>query len=245
MGIIRTYKAHHSNQPFHPAAHKVKLPRLAINSNLNIDKDNFHKLIDLSRYIHNFQLYTSCEAYGRAAEYIRDGLNFSKFMEYIIRLHRETTHIQLHIMCTINALCLPTLIKFLDELIITRQGLLMYNLKEHMPSFTLNILRFPSFQSVLVLPKEMRLKYAEDLKFWLMKICLNHNKNKFIHEHEIEHINRLIEYLEQIDIPHNEVFDLNKCRKDFKTFYKQYDLRRGKNFTDSFPELAGWYATLG
>jgi hypothetical protein len=45
-------------------------------------------------------------------------------------------------MCTINALCLETLPEFLDYLLTfkTQYG-------RDFPSFTLNILRFPSFQS--------------------------------------------------------------------------------------------------
>jgi hypothetical protein len=30
-------------------------------------------------------------------------------------------------------------------------------------------------------------------------------------------------------------------QQDFKQFYTQYDQRRGKNFTETFPELAEWY----
>jgi hypothetical protein len=31
---------------------------------------------------------------------------------------------------------------------------------------------------------------------------------------------------------------------DFKSFYVQYDIRRNKSFTDTFPELADWFNSL-
>ena len=31
---------------------------------------------------------------------------------------------------------------------------------------------------------------------------------------------------------------------DFKSFYEQYDKRRGKNFRETFPELVEWYDTI-
>jgi hypothetical protein len=35
--------------------------------------------------------------------------------------------------------------------------------------------------------------------------------------------------------------ELSVLQKDFKNFYQQYDQRRGKNFTETFPELTEWY----
>jgi hypothetical protein len=32
--------------------------------------------------------------------------------------------------------------------------------------------------------------------------------------------------------------------RDFKSFFKQFDNRRGKNFTETFPELADWYSSI-
>jgi hypothetical protein len=59
-------------------------------------------------------------------------------------------------MCTINALCLDSLPEFIDELHRFKK---IYG-KESI-SFTLNILRFPSFQSPLVLSVELRTKYLD------------------------------------------------------------------------------------
>jgi predicted YcjX-like family ATPase len=65
-----------------------------------------------------------------------------------------------------------------------------------------------------------------------------------MHEHELNHIQRLIDYLDVVKTPHSDVFDLPKLRNDFKQFYTQYDQRREKDFVGTFPNLANWYNTL-
>ena len=138
-------------------------------------------------------------------------------------------------MCTINALCLDSLPEFLDQLV---------ELKEEngrdFPNFTLNILRFPSFQSPLVLPAELKDRYRQNLLQWLDK----NRDNKFLHQHEVQHIQRLIDYLDVVKTPHSDAFDQASLNNDFKKFYAQYDQRRGKDFVKAFPALADWYSTL-
>jgi hypothetical protein len=47
-----------------------------------------------------------------------------------------------------------------------------------------------------------------------------------------------------VDSPHEGAADLAVLQQDFKQFYTQYDVRRGKDFVSTFPELANWYRTL-
>jgi hypothetical protein len=107
-------------------------------------------------------------------------------------------------------------------------------------NFTLNILRFPSFQSPLVLPDHLRTRYRLELEQWLFK----NQRNPLLHEHEINHTQRLIDYLDVVKTPHSDTFEQPKLHNDFKHFYQQYDQRRGKNFVEAFPALKTWYNTL-
>jgi hypothetical protein len=138
-------------------------------------------------------------------------------------------------MCTINALCLDSLDQLLETML---QWKNKYG-REAL-SFTLNILRFPSFQSPLVLPDAIRTGYKDQLQAWLDANL----HNEFLHEHEINHLQRLIDYLDVVKTPHSDAFDMPKLLNDFKQFYSQYDQRRGKDFVASFPALADWYQTL-
>jgi len=107
-------------------------------------------------------------------------------------------------------------------------------------SFTLNILRFPSFQSPLVLPEHLKTHYKNTLETWLSNEC----DSEFLHEHEINHLQRLIDYLDVVKTPHSEAFEMPKLLNDFKQFYTQYDQRRGKDFVATFPELQEWYDSI-
>jgi hypothetical protein len=62
-----------------------------------------------------------------------------------------------------------------------------------------------------------------------------------MHEHELNHLQRLIDYLDVVKTPHSEAFEMPKLHNDFRQFFTQYDQRRGKNFAETFPLLADWY----
>lgn len=206
--------------------------RLAINSNLgaDIDLDRFTTSVDGL----NVDVYTSNESYGTQAEYIRDGLDYTAWCDNVIKLLNSNIR-AVHVMCTINALCLDTLPEFLSVLVQLKQ----YYGRERV-NFTLNILRFPSFQSPLVLPEEIKTRHKERLAAWLDY----NSENPLLQEHEINHLQRLIDYLDVVKTPHRETFDMPKLLNDFKQFYLQYDQRRGKNFTETFPKLKEWYESI-
>ena len=210
-------------------AHKgASTTRLAINSNLGFKRDILDRLLDSTQGI-ELDIYTSNESMGAHAEYIRDGLEWKQWVENLIFLLNSKKVRGIHVMCTINALCLPSLSEFLYN---------MMKLKEKYGrealSFTLNILRFPSFQSPMILPAELRAIYSKELSEFLV----NNSKNSALHEHELEHIKRLIDYLQQ------DITVDNNLLQDFKNFYQQYDQRRGKDFKYTFTQLTNWYNTL-
>jgi organic radical activating enzyme len=209
--------------------------RLAINSNLGMDRLKLLEFVEKTQDIPHLEIYTSNEAVGLQAEYIRDGLDYDLWMHNVQEL-LEHEHIRaVHVMCTINALCLDSLDNFLDQLVKLKK---VYG-RERV-SFTLNILRFPSFQSALVLPEHLKMYYRNRLIDWQSK----HQGQNYLHEHEINHVNRLINYLDQVKTPHSEAFDMPKLHNDFKQFFMQYDQRRGKNFAETFKNLTGWYDSI-
>jgi organic radical activating enzyme len=207
--------------------------RLAINSNLGAD-------VDLDRLLSSIEgqtvdIYTSQESVGAQAEYVRDGLDYAAWIKNVEKLLESKDIRAVHCMATINALCLDSLDMLLDQLVEWKK---IYG-RERV-SFTLNILRFPSFQSPLVLSDHLKLHYRDRLITW-NKL---HQGQEYMHEHEINHLSRLIDYLDLVDTPHSDTFERPKLHNDFKHFYQQYDQRRGKNFVEAFPALKTWYNTL-
>ena len=209
--------------------------KLAINSNLGCKSELIDRLIAASHDIPHVELYTSCEATGVAAEYIRDGMVWRDWVDNVNRLVEEGNFKALHVMSTINALCLPTITEFLDMIMLSKE---QYG--RDWPTVTLNILRFPSFQSPLVLPLEYRKTVVERLRKWYTKNC----ESTLLHDMEREHILRLITYLESVETPHAGASPNEILEKDFKKFYTQYDLRRTKDFKKTFLQLAGWYGNI-
>jgi len=209
--------------------------RLAINSNLGFSTERLREFIEAVRPLPHVEVYTSNEAVWQQAEYIRDGLDYQQWYSNMHTLLSSNTVRAVHSMCTINALCLDSLTNYLYHLLELKQ---QYG-KDRV-NFTLNILRFPSFQSALVLPDDIRTDYRIRLEEFL-----NRNRNNpFMHEHEINHLQRLIDYLDVVKTPHSEAFELPKLRNDFKKFYEQYDRRRNKDFVKTFPKLKEWYDSL-
>ena len=207
--------------------------RLAINSNLGTDVD-IDRLLDAIDGV-EVDLYTSNESMSLQAEYIRDGLVFDDWANNVERLLDSGKFRGLHVMCTINALCLDSLDSFLE---------MIYNWKleygNDAINFSLNILRFPSFQSPLILPDNIRTEYRTRLSDFYK----THKETGTLQEFEIDQLKRLIDYLDVVITPHSGAMEQSILQRDFKNFFTQYDQRRSKNFVETFPALTDWYNTL-
>ena len=207
--------------------------RLAINSNLGAEVDVDRLLASIEGL--EVDIYTSMESTRAQAEYVRDGLDYNAWLVNVQKLLDSDNIRAVHCMATINALCLETLPSLLTSI-----GHLKQCYGRERVSFTLNILRFPSFQSALILPDHLRNTFMLSLKEWLER----HAQDPLFHEHEINHTQRLIDYLDVVKTPHSDTFEMPKLHNDFKQFYQQYDQRRGKNFATTFPLLADWYDSI-
>jgi hypothetical protein len=223
-----------------PQAEKM---RLAINSNLGSKKELIDKLIDGTQHIPRFHLYTSCEAYGPQAEYIRDGLNWDEWTHNFERICSEARIEGLHMMMTINALCLDTIVDFFNWMLKMKR-----KYGHNRPGFTCNILRFPSFQSPLTLPDHLRKKYHDQIYNWLQEVRERDERDanglQLVQPWEQDQVSRLIEYLDVVKTPHRNTADRELLEHDFKVFYEQYDARRGKDFRKTFPNFVEFYDSI-
>lgn len=208
--------------------------QLAINSNLGFGQDVVQRMLDSTEGV-KMMLYTSNESVGPHAEYIRDGLEWIQWisnMEFLLKAER----MRLSVMMTINALCLESLPEMLDQVMAWKRTYGQWHI-----NFSLNILRFPSFQSALTLPDHIRQAYNNRLAEWYAVNKSNPDLNNF----EKSNIERLIDYLDIVKTPHGEGYVQATAQKDFKQFYEQYDVRRGKDFRKTFsPMLVEWYESI-
>ena len=195
--------------------------RLAINSNLNVDQEKLDKLCAVADHI-ELDIYTSVESTGFQQEYIRDGFDWISFVSNLQTVFESNVR-RVHFMSTISALSIPNLDDYLEWTKIWKHEFGMDR-----SAFTLNILRFPSFQSPAILPSDIRVQCANDIEKW---IDTQWNKT-YLHEMEINQIQRLADYLRTVELDNQ-----TQLQSDFMNFFQQYDLRRNKNFAETFPTL--------
>ena len=146
---------------------------------------------------------------------------------------------EIHNMATINALCLESLPEFLEKIVWLKSASKVYGPKIN---YTLNILRFPSFQSPLVLPDDLRNKFKSDIEKYLT------TNEKWLEGMEINQTQRLIDYLDVVKTPHAGAATQDKLQKDFKTFYSQIRQKIWKGFREDFPNnrrMVSWHMSMG
>ena len=208
--------------------------RLAVNSNLGAKPELIDRLARESHAFKEFDLYTSNESFGAHAEYIRDGLIWDTWLNNIHKMMNEGNVRELHMMMTINALCLFSITKFMDEMIKLKE-----RYGQFAPAMSFNILRFPSFQSAVTLPQDIKKKLADDLEYWLYKVGKPH---ELFFDMEEQGVERLISYLREVQVGHQFTSSIESRERDFKSFHAQYDVRRNKSFANTFPkEIVDWY----
>jgi len=144
---------------------------------------------------------------------------------------------------TINALCLDTITEFWDWCLDMKR-----KYGHHVPGISVNILRFPSFQSPLTLPDNLRKMYHDEVYAWLKNVRekaeTDANGRLLLAEWEQDQISRLIEYLDVVKTPHRNTADRTLLEHDFKVFYEQYDVRRKKDFRKTYPRLVEFYDSI-
>lgn len=213
--------------------HDLKI-EFAINSNLGAKQELIDRLIEKSHGVEHLEIYTSNEAIGAQAEYIRDGLDYQAWLTNVERLLSEGNVKLFNVMVTVNNLCLFSLTDLFDQIIVWKRKYPQTTIM-----WSINILRFPSFQSPLVLSDELKADRKAHLTAWLSR-----NEGDHILDFERESIRRLIDYLDVVKTPHPTAAEFDKLVGDFKSFSEQYDERRGKSLSTCFPEVAKWLSTV-
>jgi len=207
--------------------HKPSL-NFSVNTNLCVSDALIDKLIEKGKKIDKFEVFTSCEATGIQAEYLRDGMYFDKFWYNCEKIISQTN---LHHFCfifTVNALSIFSLIDFMNKV----EKLKVKFGHDH-PNFFINILHHPPLMSVDILPKEIRFKQRDLLQAWYEE----RKDSPLFRVYELESLKGLIDYLGK------EEESTIVMQSKFKTFFNNYDKERNKNLLEAFP-LGDWYTRI-
>ena len=217
---------------------------LAINTNLSVPQKLMDRMIDIAKDLVNNNkvreliIFTSVEATGRQAEYVRFGLNYQQFWTNIENILTELPKVTVNIMAAFNALSVFTYSDLIDRVLEYKKRFAndnrYWNTALQLDS---SYTRWPPHLNVKILERKHK-----DLILEASKKALYYGTNGMTKltygftDVEIQKIKRIYDYAIG-----DSNFDEEKQRKDFVKFVTQYDQRRDTNFKESFPELIEMY----
>jgi organic radical activating enzyme len=228
--------------------------KISICTNLGFPTEKLYKFLDIvEKTGMDFEITTSGEALGDKGTYVRDGLEWETFVRNF-EIIRDSPLIKnpIFIMGTVNAPAIDGFLGFLNW---------VKEQKETAGSpnavfYSITPVRFPTYQNLFILPMALRKEYSKEIQDYMD----NPENLKWFNEFDLVHINRFIHYVATAEVPHKELvknwdkgqnfdketltFDIDDLSQDFKTFFTQFDERRGNCFVDTYPRLASWYNSL-
>lgn len=228
------------------------------------DVENFNENSGNNWYVapayKHFMLFVSLDGFGAQAEYMRTGLEFDRLLNNIRTFLRETKHTSVSFINTFNLLSIPSLQKFAEMILELRKEFGGRAQQEftiqppethgvtHAPYvhkkfqriwFDIPLLRYPAWFSIQnagawgVNSVEQVLKFLED------NVQDDDYLETFegIKPYEILKLKRDLAVMKQ-PLPLDQQIT-NKT--NFYLFTREYDRRRGTQFTNTFPELKHYY----
>ena len=230
---------------------KNPVPNMELNINTNmganpklIDKfiDRIKPIIE-EKKVREFKLFTSIDAIGKRAEYIRDGLDYKLFERNINKYLTEIPNSAISFMITFNIMCVSNFSELLEMVLELRAK---YNKpwpkepdEERWQRVQIDTphLKEPPHYDMLILPKEEFLSYMIDHLEFMHANYHKWDPNKF-DDLEIAKFKRVVDYFETT--LKDDVY-LSKGRNDFYNFFTQHDSRRGTDFLKAFPEYENFW----
>jgi organic radical activating enzyme len=207
----------------------------AVNSNLMMDQERIGKLIEAASRFENFDLYTSCESYGAHAEFVRHGLKYDQWRSNLIQFTKTAKYRRILIMMTISALSIWSITDFMTDVLNMRKEVNLPNLF----NMSLNILRFPSLQSINMITQPEKNRLADKIEEFATNRCSE------LQEAEHNQILRLVSYLRNVDRAYEDIDSVEAKTNDLVNFVEQYAQRRNMKIENHFPlEFLEWYKTL-
>jgi organic radical activating enzyme len=207
---------------------------LAINSNLGVPATLWKRFVEKiktivqSGAIKSFTLYTSCEAHGAQAEYIRHGLDYAQWYKNCDQFLAEVPTAKISLMSTYNAMSATSFMLFLKDIVALKRK------HNNRVSIDTVYMANPQCLGIDILTDDfLRLIHTQ------MRYIQVLEQQKLFTDWESHKITRLHEYF--VSRLENPKQDLAMFRRDFAVFVDEHDRRRGTNFLKTFPQMKEFY----
>ena len=190
------------------------------------------KKICIEEKVEHFMQFVSVDAWGKKAEYIRNGLNFNYMMDNVDEfLDRIPVRNSVTFIITYNNLSVTSLDKLLEGILELR--------KRHSKTyqrvwFDIPLLRQPAWQQITLLPESYQAIHEANIEY----MRENSGEEKGLHifkDFEIQKMLRNLAYWRK----NADASTQNK--KNFYAFFNEHDRRRLTTFQNIFPEMAEFW----
>jgi organic radical activating enzyme len=224
---------------------------LSVNTNMNPPDQLYDRFLELvkqivdNKLVKDFKIYTSAEAHGTNAEYIRNGMNYEAWLANMNKTLTALPSVQVIIMSTYNFLSMPTYRRFLEDVLDLKLRYLQPDPDKTPVMLSIPFLRNPTHQTAFILEPQHLHWIEESIEY--MKANMEASRprsmgHRGFYEHEVNQLVRIKEMLET-ELTKRVDSDKIRNRLDFCRFVDEHDRRRGTNFLETFPELAPAYHT--
>ena len=225
--------------------------KLSINSNLGVNDELIDRLIEKldliikDNRVKELIIYTSCDGYGKQAEYTRFGLDFERLFSNIDKILTILPRVTIVVMSTFNIFSVFSYEQLIKK--IHKIKLKHFNTKRYWNSAIIldtSYLRHPPFMSFRILKDYIDVEYfnrwIKYMKFNSTFRSLNFHKTQLKSDigfsvQEIEKISRIRDIF--ITDYETDIRLFDKDKRDFAEFIKEYEKRRGMNCAEYYPEL--------
>ena len=190
------------------------------------------KKICIEEKVEHFMQFVSVDAWGKKAEYIRNGLNFNYMMDNVDEfLDRIPVRNSVTFIITYNNLSVTSLDKLLEGILELR--------KRHSKTyqrvwFDIPLLRQPAWQQITLLPESYQAIHEANIEY----MRKNSGEEKGLHifkDFEIQKMLRNLAYWRK------NANASTQNKKNFYAFFNEHDRRRSTNFETVFPEMAEFW----
>lgn len=179
--------------------------------------------------VEHFMQFVSVDAWGKQAEYIRNGLDYNKMLDNVdhfltmIPVRNSVTFI-----ITYNNLSVTSLRKLFEDIKNLR--------KKHSSTyqriwFDIPLLRQPAWQQITLLPEAYQQIHSDNIEWMKQNSGIDQKNFSLFKDFEIQKMQRNLSYWQK-----NYVDD-RKQKNNFYKFFTEHDRRRGTNFEKTFPEM--------
>jgi hypothetical protein len=200
------------------------------------------KIIQEQGKIGHLQIFTSAEAHGAQAEYIRNGMNYEQWLKNLHRMINEVPRVAITIMSTYNILSIPSYKQFLQDMLDIRLQYrdIAYKNNRNPVAIDMPYLRHPPHQASFIVPEYLLHFVEEQIQFMEAHREPSTPGQEYtgFYENEIYKLRRIYNIIKaEIDSGNDNTTN----RKDFVLFVDEHDRRRGTNFLETYPQLTQMY----